>query len=192
MLLLVGQGSVTTLAVDYFESRAVAGAATIVAVGALLRGFLRLPLGLLIGRVRRVWGLATGVALSQVAAIGVLVAWVDTPGIAVYLALWGTGGAFVPMLEPILVSHAFGVRHFGAVSGMSSLVTFAGQVVGPLGGALLYDATGSYVLAVTLYVGATALAAVLLLAAGVLVARPAHRARQRRAGMPVADERPAD
>lgn len=183
MLLFIGQGSVTTLSFDYFDSRGVANGATIVAIGALLRGVMRLPFGILLGRVQGVFRLAVLVALSQVVAMTLLLTWLAPPGLALYLLFWGLGGSFVPMLEAVLIARTFGVRHFGAISGMSQLVSFVGQIAGPVGGAALFDATGSYVLAFSVYLAATVCAAGLLLAAAGRVHSRSYREAQRAVGI---------
>ncbi len=74
---------------------------------------------------------------------------------------WGFGGAFARMLEPLLVTRAFGVRHFGAISGLVAMISFGGQVIGPLGGAFLFDVTGSYEWPFSLYAMGFAVSALL-------------------------------
>lgn len=183
MLFFVGQGSVGTLTVDFFRSRGVAGGATIVAVGALLRTVARVPLGLSLARMPRVFWLAIGVSVSQALAVVALLALGTGHGLGVYIALWGIGGAFAPMLEPLLVTRIFGVRHFGAVSGVVAMVAFGGQVLGPLGGAALFDATGSYTVPFSIYAGGFIVAAVLFAGAAAAVRSRVHHAAAVRAGM---------
>ena len=91
------------------------------------------------------------VSLSQALALALLVVSTDTQGIVGFVVLWGVGGAFAPMLEPLLITRTLGVRHFGAVSSTVALIAFGGQFVGPLAGATLFDATGSYGLPFALY-----------------------------------------
>ncbi len=190
MLFFLGQGAVTTLGVDFFESREVQTGAVIIALAALVRTVLRVPLGLGLSRVERVYRLAVLVSLSQAAALFLLVASTDTPGIAGFILLWGVGGAFAPMLEPLLVTRTLGVRHFGAVSGTVALIAFGGQFVGPLAGAVLFDATGSYGLPFALYATGFLGTAVLMLVAAALVRGDQHRRSARAAGLVLDD--PAD
>ncbi|MEE8337810.1 MAG: MFS transporter [Dehalococcoidia bacterium] len=183
MFFFSGQGAVTTLAIDFFESRGVAGAATIVAVTALVRTVARLPFGLSLSRIDRVFGLAMLVTLSQAIALFALVSIASQTGIVVYVLLWGIGGAFAPMLEPLLVTRAFGVRNFGAVSGMVAMIAFGGQLFGPVGGAALFDATGSYTLAYVLFAVGFLVAMVLFAGASLSIRRRAYREAAERAGM---------
>ncbi len=183
MFFFMGQGAVSTLAIDFFDSRAVAGGATIIAVSALLRTVLRLPLGLSLSRVDRVFRLALAVVASQAVALAILTLSTSTVAIWTWVAIWGVGGAFAPMLEPLLITRAFGVRHFGAVSGLMAVVAFGGQTVGPIGGAALFDATGSYDLSFTLYVAGFAVSFALFAATSLALRSGSFRTAADRAGM---------
>ncbi|MEE8336642.1 MAG: MFS transporter [Dehalococcoidia bacterium] len=183
MFFFTGQGAVTALAIDFFHSRGVAGGATIVAAGALIRTVARLPLGLSLSRIDRVFALAMIVSASQALAVAVLLASTSATGIVAYTLLWGLGGAFAPMLEPLLVTRAFGVRHFGAVSGAVAVVAFGGQMIGPVGGAALFDALDSYTLPYALYAAGFLVAVVLFAAASLHIGGRAHREQAARVGM---------
>ena len=81
------------------------------------------------------------------------------------------------MLEPLFITHVFGVRHFGAVSGSVAMVAFVGQLAGSIGGAFLFDLTGSYSIPYWLYTLGFGLSALLLFSVRWAERRPAHRAR---------------
>jgi MFS family permease len=183
MLFMLGQGAVSTLSLDFFDSRAVAGGATLLAASALIRAALRAPLGLSMGRVRRIYAIAALVALTQGAAVTVLLISTAPVGIVVWIVLWGTGGSFAPMLEPLVITNAFGVRFYGSISGAVELITFGGQIFGPIGGAALFDATGSYHLAFTLYAIGFGVSALLFATMGRVVGGARHRAAAQHAGM---------
>ena len=177
MLFFLGQGSVTTLAVDFFDTRAITWGASAIAASALIRAIGRVPLGLAMGSISAVYLLGTAVALSQGVAVGVLLIEASTIGVITWVILWGVGGAFAPMLEPLMITNAFGVRNFGAVSGITQMVSFGGQLFGSIGGAALYDATGSYNIPYSLYAGGFVVSAVLFWLFGIAARRPAHHAR---------------
>ena len=99
------------------------------------------------------------------------------------MAIWGIGGAFTPMLEPLLIARAFGVRHFWAVSGLMAVGAFRGQTLGPIGGTALFDATGSYDLSFWLYVAGFAIASALFAAMSLALRSGGVRAAADRAGM---------
>lgn len=183
LLFFLGQGSVNNLIVDFFDSNGVAIGATLLAVTAWLRMLSRPPLSFALLRVDRVFLLAMFVALSQALATGILVATTSDMGIGAWILFWGFGGAFAPMLEPLLVTRAFGVRHFGAISGLVAMISFGGQVIGPLGGAFLFDVTGSYEWPFSIYATGFAVAALLWAASSVLIRGPAYREQARRSGM---------
>jgi len=182
MLFFLGQGAVTTLGVDFFQSREVGAGALIIALAALVRTVLRVPLGLGLSRVERIFRLAVLVSLSQALALALLVVSTDTQGIVGFVVLWGVGGAFAPMLEPLLITRTLGVRHFGAVSGTVALIAFGGQFFGPLAGATLFDATGSYGLPFALYAAGFLGTALLMLWTAATVRGEGYRRRARAAG----------
>lgn len=176
-LFFMGQGSVTNLGIDFFHSRGVQAGAAVFAASSMLRTIARLPLGMTLSRYKSPYRLGVAVAISQGIALAALLLNTDTVGIGIFVALWGIGGAFAPMLEPLFITHVFGVRHFGAVSGVVALAAFAGQVAGSIGGAFLFDLTGSYSIPYWLYTLGFVISAVLLLSVRWAERTPAHRTR---------------
>lgn len=183
MLLFIGPSAVTLLQLDFFEDRGLQHGVAVITIAAALRGFARLPLGLVLGMIDRVFVLAILVALSQGLAVIAIVLSTDLPGILIFILLWSTGGAFVPMLEPILITKAFGVRNYGAIAGAVQTVSFWGSLIGPIGGGRLRDVTGSYDIAFTLFAVSLGSAAVLFAIASVLARSPAHALATESAGM---------
>lgn len=176
MLFFMGQGSVTNLGLDFFQSRGVQAGAAVFAASSIVRTIARVPLGATLSRYRTPYPLGFAVAVSQGVAVAALLLNTDTYGIAVFVALWGIGGAFGPMLEPLFINHVFGVRHFGAVSGSVGMVSFIGQLFGSIGGAFLFDLTGSYSIPYWLYTAGFAVSALLLVSVLWAERRPSHRA----------------
>jgi MFS family permease len=184
MLFFVGQGSVTTLAVDFFDSRNVAYGATALSISALIRTVARVPIGIALGRVRRIYLLSVLVMLSQGIATLALVLDPATVGLVIWVALWGIGGAFGPMLEPLLITRTFGVRHFGAVAGTVQMVSFGGQVFGTIGGAALFDLLGTYTVSYLIYTAGVIVGAGMIAMLAVVVGRPVYQSRLTSAGRP--------
>ena len=176
MLFFMGQGSVTNLGIDFFNSRGVQAGAAIFAASSLVRTIARLPLGMTLSRYKTPYPLGVAVTISQGIAVGALVLSTDAPGLIIFVALWGIGGAFGPMLEPLFVTHVFGVKHFGAVSGSLAMVAFIGQLAGSIGGAFLFDVTGSYDIPYWLYTGGFGLTAILFAGVRWAERRPSHLA----------------
>lgn len=177
MLFFMGQGSVTTLALDFFDTRGLTWGATALAASALLRTVARVPLGLAMGSISSVYVLAAAVAMSQGIAIGALLVNGATLGVLVWVVFWGLGGAFAPMLEPLMVTKAFGVRNYGAVAGITQMVAFGGQLFGTIGGAALFDITGSYAIPYTAYAVGFVLAAMLFWLFGRVAVTHSHRSK---------------
>ena len=50
----------------------------------------------------------------------------------------------VGVLAPLIIQEFFGLKHFGAVSGLSSMATVASFGIGPIIAGLSFDMTGSY------------------------------------------------
>ena len=184
MTFFIAPATFSTLQLDFFETSGVEQAALIVAIGAAVRGFSRLPFGLLVlGRIRRVFLLAIVVALTQVAALATVVISTSTPSLAVFVVMWGLGGAFVPMLEPTLINRTFGVRHFGTITGAMMMLAFPGTALGPIAAGALFDATGSYRLALTIMVCVVALSIVFFSLASLVVNGARHRQAAAARGM---------
>ena len=184
MLLFIGPAAFGLLQLDFFRDRGVDHAVTIIFFAALFRGLARLPLGFVFGRIDRLFSLAVVVALSQGAAVMLLVLSTSLPSIAAFIVLWAALGAFVPMLEPGMISRTFGVKHYGAIMGVVQMVAFWGSVIGPVGAGWLRDRTGSYDVPFSLFALALAAAALLFVMSSVLVRSPAYRAAAARAGLP--------
>jgi MFS family permease len=190
MLFFLGQGSVATLSIDFFESRGVQAGATAIAVSAFLRAIGRLPLGFLVGRIRDVYWLGVAVAATQAVALAVLVASTSGMALVTWVVLWGMGGAFAPMLEPLMINRTFGIRHFGAVAGLVQMVAFGGQIFGAIGGALLFDLLESYDVPFLLYTAGFGVAAGLFVLLSLAMRGTKYREQAARAGY-VAQSRPS-
>ena len=127
MTFFIAPATFSTLQLDFFQTSGVEQAALLVAIGASVRGFSRLPFGLLLGRIRRTFLLAVVVAITQVAALSAVVISTAPAGLVVFVLMWGLGGAFVPMLEPILINRTFGTRQFGTITGAMMMLASRGR-----------------------------------------------------------------
>ena len=78
-----------------------------------------------------------------------------------FVVLWviGTGGG--PIIEAILLTRMFGLAHFATILGAIVVVEEAGLVISPTVAGAIFDATGSYELALLLFGGTFAIAALL-------------------------------
>ena len=187
----IAPATFSTLQLDFFETSGVEQAALVVAISAAVRGLSRLPFGLLLGRIQRVFLLAVAVALTQALAVLVIVSSTSTPSIAAFVLLWGLGGAFVPMLEPVLITRTFGVKQFGTIMGAVMLLAFPGTAIAPIVVGAMFDATGSYTLPFSLLVVALFISAGFFTLTGLAVNGARHQRASAERGMASAGPQPA-
>ena len=82
----------------------------------------------------------------------------------VAVAIFGFGFGGMGALIPLTISEAFGLRAFGTIMGMVSMVGIFPQLAGPIVAGILFDATGNYTLAFAIIVGLYLAGAIALLA----------------------------
>ena len=159
--------------VPFYESIGLSrrAATTIVAVSAGLSIVTRVLVGLVADRISRFEYAVVGLALTLLAAMVVLSISTSYAAIGLFLVLWVIGTAGGPMIESLLLTRAFGVKHFGTILGAVLVVETIGQILSPTIAGAIFDSTGSYDLALLMFVGTFAGAALMFLAASRL-ARP--------------------
>ncbi len=119
--------------------------------------------GLLARRIRVQWSLALSAICVTAAPAGMI--WVHNNLEGYITALiFGLGIGGVLTLLPIAWADYFGRKSFGAIRGIALSIQVIAQACGPLISGILYDATGDYVLSLTVFtvLGGTALLAALL------------------------------
>lgn len=103
----------------------------------------KIGFGLLAGKITSRWAFV--LVLLGLGLFSYLTLWVSIPGV-----VWGVlpclgfflGG--VGVLSIMVVQDAFGLRHFGSISGLANLATVLSFGLGPLLAGVSYDYTGSY------------------------------------------------
>jgi len=101
--------------------------------------------------------------LLQVVALTTALAWPGLPAAWVFALLFGLGMGGQFASRPLLVAEYFGLRAFGTITGAVWLFTLPGIAAGQPVAGFLYDLTGSYGLAYSLFIGAFLLAMIVLL-----------------------------
>lgn len=149
--------------VPFYESVGIsrANAANIVAIAALLSIGMRLTIGLVAERFARFEVAAMVLAATLFGAMFTLSVNTDATGIAVFVLLWTIGAGAGPMMEALLLTRSFGLRHFGTIFGVVMIVETFGQILSPTIAGAIYDSTGSYDYALMMYMGTFAAAFVL-------------------------------
>ena len=101
---------------------------------------------------------------ARIAVFGLVMVDQSPLSISIFALVYGATFLVTAPLTILFVREAFGTRHLGALSGLITMVHQIFGGVGAYGGALLFDATGSYDAAFLISVIASALALVLTLA----------------------------
>tara|TARA_Y100001970_G_scaffold45230_1_gene56695 strand:- start:21128 stop:22366 length:1239 start_codon:yes stop_codon:yes gene_type:complete len=147
----MGQGAVNLLGFDFLINEGVDNAALFFGVSALIRGFGRIPGSILVNRISNIFRLAILVSFLQAFAMLTIVFSTKLFSLVAFVVFWGGGGIFVPMLESLILTKTFGVKHYGAISGMVLAFAFGGQIVAPILGGFIFDTTDSYDVAFVAY-----------------------------------------
>ncbi len=92
------------------------------------------------------------------------------PAVFCYGLSWGTPLA----LLPLLTIDSLGLRHYGAISGLTNIAFFAGNAMGPWAAGRTFDASGSYTGAFVGMVLALVVTSLTVLACRRLELTPAH------------------
>lgn len=158
---------------DFFVSTHVVAFAQDRGVGTLVAGNLLALMGLtaLIGILsagafsdRTGPVVATALAFGARILVFALIAIDQSPlSIAVFALVFGATFLVTAPLTVLFVRDHFGVRHLGALTGIINMVHQIFGGIGAYGGALVFDATGSYDAAFVFLLGASVLALVLTL-----------------------------
>ena len=143
-------------------------AAIIVSATAALSIGTRLLVGLIADRITRFEYVVVGLAGTLLLGMVTLSISHAPAAIALFLVLWVIGTAGGPMIESLLLTRAFGVKHFGTILGSVVVVETIGQILSPTVAGAIYDATGTYDLALLMFIGTFGTAAAVFLGASQL------------------------
>jgi sugar phosphate permease len=159
--------------VPFYESVGISrqAAANIVAVAAFLSIVMRITIGLFADRFARFEVVAMALAGFLFCAMTTLLVNPSPAGIALFVMLWVIGAGAGPMMEALLLTRSFGLRHFGAIFGVVMVVETTGQILSPTVAGAIYDSTGSYDWALIMYM-CTFASALLLFAIAWRMPRP--------------------
>jgi sugar phosphate permease len=149
--------------VPFYESAGLSTrtAALIVATSAGLGIFTRLAFGFVVDSVRSMEAAALVLAATLFGAMLTLSITTSPFGIALFLLFWIIGAGGGPMMEALLLTRAFGVKHFATIFGVFIVVETAGQVISPVLAGAIYDWTSSYDVVLAMWMGTFALSAAL-------------------------------
>ncbi len=166
MLAMLATGAITVHLVAYLLDAGYAPAFAALMAG--LIGAMAVVGRILITAVTRLVpkGSATAVVLGlQTVGIVTLLLWPQTPGVVIFVALFGaTSGALVIVRAALIVDY-FGRRSYGEIAGLIALGATLARSGGPVLAGLLYGLSGSYAIPFRGFAIATALAALLMLVA---------------------------
>jgi sugar phosphate permease len=164
-------------AVPYYESVGVSPgwAATLISIGAAGAILGRVTFGIMADRIRVLE--AVGAILVLVFLGGMVVLLLSDGsmvGIGVFVVCFAIGSGGGPLLEPLLLTRAFGVANFATIFGVVYVVDTVGIVVSPTVAGAIFDSTGSYDFMLIELIAAFALSS-LVLAIAMRVPKPSYR-----------------
>jgi len=108
--------------------------------------------------------LATAVAFAaRIAVFGLVAIDQSAPSVSIFALVYGATFLVTAPLTVLFVRDSFGMKHLGALTGLITMVHQVFGGIGAYGGALAFDATGSYDAAFYLVLAASAVALVLTL-----------------------------
>ena len=119
--------------------------------------------GLFSDRAGPAWTSALAFA-ARVAVFGLIAVDQSTLSIAVFALVFGATFMVTAPMTVLFVRDHFGMKHLGALTGLITMVHQIFGGIGAWGGALIFDATGTYDAAFVLALAVSALALVLTLA----------------------------
>src|SRR3954470_20027487 len=159
---------------DFFVATHVVAFAQDRGVDTFLAGNLLAAMGLtaLIGVLAGGWlsdrsgpVLATAIAFGARIVVFVLILLDQSPlSVAIFALVFGATFMVTAPLTVLFVREAFGTRHLGALTGLITMVHQIFGGIGAYGGALVFDATGSYTVAFAVVLVLTAVALALTVA----------------------------
>lgn len=128
-----------------------ATASYIIGIISGLTVFGKIGMGFLIDR----WGLRRAVALTYIiigAGVFLLMGAKDLAAARVFAVVYGLAIGAPLILNPALTAECLGLRNFGAVFGILTLVSTAGVAVGAVFTGVVFDKSGSYMPAFILFI----------------------------------------
>jgi MFS family permease len=117
----------------------------------------KITLGSIVDR----WGVQPTVALAYGLILTGILLLMGSGGLAVafvFAIVYGLGIGAPLVVNPALTAERLGLKHFGGVFGVLTLLNTGGVALGAVLTGFIYDAAGSYIPALLLFVGLTAVA----------------------------------
>jgi MFS family permease len=137
----------------------------IVSASAGLGIFTRLIFGFFADRIRSMELAALGLAAFLFGGMATLSITTGPVGIVLFLGFWVVGAGGGPMMEALLLTRAFGVKHFATIFGVFLVVETLGQVLSPVLAGAIFDASGTYDAVLMMWMGTFAASVALFLVA---------------------------
>lgn len=141
--------------VPFFESRGIprSSAIAIVSLSAGAIVISRLLFSFLADKITRFELAPMGLSLFLMSAMLVPLVIPGTVGISLFLILWVPGRSGGPIVEVMLLTRAFGLRHFATLLGALTVVQTIGHILSPAIAGAIFDSTGTYNYALLMYMG---------------------------------------
>ncbi len=150
--------------IPYYESIGIspAWAAALVSIAAGGGTLSRLAFGYLADRIPSIEAASVVIAAFLAGAmLTLLISGGSVGGLAIFIVLWIVGSSGGPMIEPLLLTRAFGVAYFASILGVITVVETSGQIISPAVAGAIFDATGSYDWALVMFASAMGVSLIL-------------------------------
>ena len=146
--------------IPLFESEGLstAWASTILSIMAASGVVSRIVFSWLVDRGFRYEFVGMAVASGGLCAALVLLGDTGVAAIVVFVLFWSINEGGPALLEPLSIVRTFGAAHFGTILGTVGMIRIGLMVTAPTVAGAIFDATGSYDLALVLFIGVFALA----------------------------------
>jgi len=139
----------------------IAGAATAVSITAFASIIGRLMLGTFVDRLDKRY-VAMACFLLQGAAVFTLAYYNHVVILYLGTFVFGLTMGSILMAQSLIIGECFGLVSFATVSGFTGLFTMSGAAFGPTLAGVIYDATGSYQMAFTIFAALSMIAMILI------------------------------
>ena len=154
-------------AVPLFESLGTSGATATAMVSLTAGGgiFARVAIAALVDRGGRFEYAGVAISAGGLGGAAILLGDSGLVALVLFVLFWGVGQSGPGFMEPLAVSRIFGVAHFGTILGFVQVIRIGIMVTAPAVTGVIFDVTGAYTLALTMFVAVFALSVALFFVA---------------------------
>lgn len=162
-LIALGQASVLLHIVPFLEDRGIGreSAAAILAITSVMGGVGKFSMGYASDKFPARLVL-TFCFVLQAIGLAMITLPVNPVSLPAFVVLYGIGMGGVFALQPVIAAETFGIGSLGTILGSLIMPSAVSQGIGPILAGYIFDTTGSYALAFTLFIAMALVAAAMI------------------------------